>query len=169
MTADYTTPALESLTLLLRHAQVNTDDILATRLLIEPLVASLAAAEASPLQVRHLRAVNQKLVDLHAEYSEEVDDKSAELWFTYDAQFHSMLAESTQNPVLAVLIGLIVGVLWRERWTSYVNLPPRHRISVISGHGAVIDAVEQHKSEVAAQAMRDHINYTKGFIAEKDK
>jgi DNA-binding FadR family transcriptional regulator len=169
ITADYTTPALESLTLLLRHAQVNTDDILETRLLIEPLVASLAAAQAGPLQIRHLVAANQKLIALHATYSDEVDVQSAELWFTHDAQFHALLAQSTQNPVLAVLVQLIVGVLWRERWSTYVNLPPRHRTAVIEGHRQVIEAVERKMPENAAQAMRDHITYTRSFVAEKVK
>lgn len=164
--ADYTAPVLESLTLLLRHSQVNTDDILETRLLLEPLVASLAAVQATTLQVRHLRTANQKLIELHESYSEQVDNKSAEMWFTQDAQFHSMLAQSTLNPVLPVLVQLIVGVLWRERWTTYANLPPAHRVMVTDGHAAVIDAVEKHQPETAAQTMHDHISYTKGFIAK---
>ena len=167
VTADYTTPALESLTRLLRHAQVNTDDIVDTRLLLEPLVASLAAVQAGALQKRHLRATNQQLIALDAACGEVVDDKVAEVWFSHDAQFHALLAQSTQNPVLAILIELIVGVLWRERWTTYPNLPPSHRASVISAHSAVIDAIESHRPEAAAQAMRDHINDTKNFIAKK--
>jgi DNA-binding FadR family transcriptional regulator len=171
--SDFISVAIDTFLLAFHQADVHAEDILATRALMEPQVAAQAALNATVPQVRRLKLLVQKLSELDFESSEEAKVRSSSLWSEYDTQFHELLAESSQNPVLAILTKVIVGILWRHEAHSEQNgvvlLTPERRELAISEHQALAEAVEEHDPEKARLLMVQHLAHTRDHFAGLNK
>ena len=101
VTTNITAPALDALLLAFHRGSARLEDLLNTRMLLEPPIAALAAQHATPLQIRRLQDLTDELAALAT-----TDQPVRAATYSYDlnARFHSLIAEASQNPVLAILI-----------------------------------------------------------------
>ncbi|HEX2910866.1 MAG TPA: FadR/GntR family transcriptional regulator [Chloroflexia bacterium] len=163
--SDLTGVAMDSLLLAFHQADVRAEDILATRALLEPQVAALAAQNATVPQIRRLKSLIQKLEDIDFEGDENAKIKGSQLWSEYDTQFHELLAEASQNPVLAILTKVIVGILWRQEAQTEQEGPLiltlENRTIALEQHRALAVAVEERDPEKARLTMTGHLEHTK--------
>lgn len=155
---DLTTPAAEALLLAFHRAQVRTEDMLSTRLLLEPNIAPLAAVNASPLEIRRLQRYAETMEA--TTFVDGITPAKATLWAITDSRFHVLLAQASQNPVLAVLIEVIVGILWRQRQTVNQHVTEELRAGASRQHTAIAEAVAARDAERARQAMLEHLQST---------
>jgi GntR family transcriptional repressor for pyruvate dehydrogenase complex len=124
------------------------------RRLVEPGIAGFAALRARPSNLLRLEDLLQR----------SNENLTAAESMRLDLEFHSLLAQTAQNPLLATLLAMC------NRWTEDVR---RHshatkkgrRISV-QGHQAILEAVAVHDVAAAEAAMRRHLDDVRTLIAE---
>jgi DNA-binding FadR family transcriptional regulator len=153
-----TAPAIDALLLAFHRSHARVEDLLNTRLMIEPETAALAAQHATPLQIRRLHDLGRAMADL-ADSDQPI--RAASLSYDVNAQFHGLLAQASQNPVLEILIAILVGIIWRQQNTIDLRQPPEHHARTAAQHEAIARAVAAHDSEGARRAMTEHLETTR--------
>jgi GntR family transcriptional repressor for pyruvate dehydrogenase complex len=120
-------------------------DVAELRETIEPQIARLAASRATDANLMALDDVLQHTVEGLAEES------SVKL----DLEFHLLLAQASQNPLLASLNTLT------STWTRSVRVlshATKHAREVsYRGHRAILDAVAERDKDAAGVAMLRHL------------
>ena len=124
------------------------------RSIIEPSVAGLAAHRATRANLLQLRDILDK------SHENLLQAESLRL----DMEFHLLLAQAAQNPLLTALHTMA------SEWTSEVRqhshaTKAARRLSV-RGHQAIFDAVQAHDGLGARQAMEDHLRDVRELIAK---
>ncbi|GAB3600633.1 FadR/GntR family transcriptional regulator [Microbacterium tumbae] len=120
--------------------------------IIEPSIASLAAVRATPANILQLHDV------LDRSHESLLQAESLRL----DLEFHLLLAQAAQNPLLSALQSMT------SEWTSDVRQhshSTRHgrRVSV-EGHRAIFEAVQAHDADAASTAMAAHLADVRALI-----
>jgi len=157
-----TTPAIDALLLAFHRAHVRIEDLLNARLLIEPEVAALAAQHATPLQIRRLHELSQAMADLALS---DQPVRAASLSYDVNAQFHTLLAQTSQNPVMEILISIIVGIIWRQQNTIDLQQPPERHARTAQQHETIAHAVAARDPDGARRAMIEHLESTRQSIS----
>ncbi|HYZ56307.1 MAG TPA: Rid family hydrolase [Streptosporangiaceae bacterium] len=120
-------------------------DIAELRETVEPQIARLAAA----------RATDANLVELGSVLTHTVDGLTAGRSVQLDQEFHLLLAQASQNPLLVSLSSLT------SAWTRPVRIlshsTEQARIVSYRGHRAILDAVAERDKEGAAASMIQHL------------
>jgi GntR family transcriptional repressor for pyruvate dehydrogenase complex len=135
-----------------RQEQRNVSEL---RRLVEPGIAGYAALRAHPSNLLRLE-------DVLRQSNENLTLAES---MRLDLEFHSLLAQTAQNPLLTTLLTM------SSRWTEDVR---RHshatregrRISV-EGHRAILEAVAAHDQAAAEEAMRRHLDDVRTLIARR--
>lgn len=153
-----TAPAIDALALAFHRADARLGDLLDARLLVEPAVAALAAANATPLQIRGLQDLAQEMADL-ANVTPPV--RAATYSYDNNARFHTLLAQASQNPVMEVIIEMLVGIVWRQQNTVDAQQSPERHLQTAEQHMRIVRAVEARDPEAARAAMGDHLEHTR--------
>lgn len=158
-----TASAIDALLLAFHRSHVRLEDLLHTRLLIEPEIAALAAQHATPLQIRHLNDLTQEMAALaHTKHPVRAATYSSDV----NARFHTTLAQASQNPALAILIEMLVGIIWRQQNTVDIRQSPELYITTAAEHAEVVRAVEQRNAAQARAAMAKHLTATHQRLAD---
>ena len=138
------------------------DDLMQTRMLLEPEVAKLAAIEAS----------DNKINDLEVIVSEaEKELLSGGVGIDSSIKFHHKIINSINNDILASLTSLIMELVEK---ITHINLhiPGRAEIS-LEEHKKILQAIQERKPEDAARSMRVHLesvkNNLKAIVSESSK
>lgn len=120
-------------------------DVAELRETIEPQIARLAAH----------RATDANLMELAGVLSHTVEGLTAEGSVQLDLEFHLLLAQASQNPLLSSLITLT------SSWTRPVRIlshsTKNAREVSYRGHRAILDAVSERDKEAAGSAMLRHL------------
>ena len=129
--------------------RTNPAEVMRTRLLIEPVVARLAALSATSEQIAEMRQCLRK-------------SRAATSWRQYenwDNRLHRVIAESTQNTLLLALLDTLNAVrravAWGRLRHNKVKPDPDHHSFV--EHDALVDAIEDRDMDRAAKCMRRHL------------
>lgn len=160
--SNLTGAATNAVLLAFHRSNVCTEDILRTRELLEPEIAALAAQHATQPQIRQLKTLSRALDGSSVDGDEE---QQKALWTSTDARLHVLLAEATQNPVMAVLINVLVGILWMQRRADGYELTSEQRDNAIRQHKAIADAVADRNSAAARAMMTEHLASTYNHLA----
>lgn len=154
VTKNMTAPALDALVLAFHRSHARVEDLLDARMLLEPEVAALAAQHATPLQIRRLDELKQAMADLS-----QLDQPARAATYSYDinAQFHTLIAQASQNPVLEILIETLVGIIWRQQNTIDMQQPAARHAQTAEQHDAIVRAIAARDSEQARRAMTEHL------------
>jgi DNA-binding FadR family transcriptional regulator len=131
-------------------------ELIEARIHVEPQVARICAGNVPPGEIRRLRRL---IDDCEAEGERApIDDLGTFLTMSHD--FHSELARSCGNSILADLTKQLVDVtahpLWQVVNAMHVR-DPANRAGQIAEHRAILDAVERADGELAAAMMHDHL------------
>jgi GntR family transcriptional repressor for pyruvate dehydrogenase complex len=121
-------------------------DLVEARMILEPAIAALAAERATPEQISLL----QNAVNALSPESGAVD-----AWALADTEFHNILAQSSQNVVVPILLNSVIESLQDQR-RSLLALDGRLDITR-DEHQRIVDAIAARRPEAAHTAMRAHI------------
>ncbi len=132
--------------------RVRYHDLVEARLALEPVMARLAAGRRSPAEVVELEKC---LVEMRA-----VDVEDTEPHVALSREFHSMLAEMSGNPVIALLVGSCVDII--PRHVDFNVYPHEMRRKLVGVHcdiaRAVIDGDEALAEQLMAEHMREYLS-----------
>ncbi len=125
-------------------------EVMYARQVLEPQLARAAALHATTESMDQLRENCRKI-------------REAATWRQYetlDNEFHSLVAEATQNtPLIAMydqLNALRRTIVW-GRLRRHNDYPPTNHHS-FDGHEAVFSAIERRDADAARDAMKKHLN-----------
>lgn len=113
---------------------------------IEPEVAGLAAARATPDGIQRLRADHQRMRDSMGD---------VEAAAQADVDFHLTLARMSQNELFVIVLNS-VGTIMVEIRRAKLSLPVTHG-NGIREHNQILSAVAKGDAEGARTAMRRHL------------
>lgn len=132
------------------------NDIYVIRENIEPLVAGLSARNITQPEVEKLR-INLQQMRAVADLPSERSNPS--LMAQLDTEFHAIICESTQNPLLISMYKQISSSLSRYRQNSFAIL--RNQKNALAPHEQILDALAAHDEDLARQYMIEHIAISK--------
>jgi DNA-binding FadR family transcriptional regulator len=122
------------------------------RLLIEPELASLAAINASVMQIEAMRELAGQM-------------RRSRTWNAYeqyDGQLHRLIAEAAGNKLLAAVHEIVNevrrAVVWK--WLDTRPSGPPEDYSSFAEHDDIISAIEKRDRSGAMEAMRRHLRTT---------
>ena len=135
------------LSILLRLSGSTFGAVVDARKALEPTLAHHAAIAASEEQIAALRESVERL--------DAAQGAGGQAFIEENARFHSLVAEASHNPVLqtfwlairAIVDGQEVGVRYEDD----------ARAAVVVAHRRVLEAIEAHDPERAAQEMSRHV------------
>jgi DNA-binding FadR family transcriptional regulator len=127
------------------------------RLIIEPSVAGLAAHRATPANILQLHDVLDK------SHENLLQSESLRL----DVEFHLLLAQAAQNPLLTAL--QTMANVWTSEVRAHSHATKEARRSSVRGHRAIFEAVQAHDGLGARQAMDDHLRDVRELIARETR
>lgn len=134
--------------------------LIEVREILEPEVAALVASRANGAQRDKLR----QAVDRMERAQEHEDD--IEEFLNADFSFHMLLAESTGNPLIPMIISPMVKLM-REQQAYYSSKvrEGRHRSQI--NHKLIMAAIESQDADAARRYMRKHIRQVRTGVEEQ--
>lgn len=124
-------------------------NLLETRLILEPPLARLAALRATSRDIGMLAEV---LEQMHT----TLDPK--EMHAELDIKFHSAVAQCTQNEVLHRFLPIVCESI-REGYYETVTIEGSHQRALVC-HQRIFEAIKNHDPDLAQQATEQHILMT---------
>jgi GntR family transcriptional repressor for pyruvate dehydrogenase complex len=121
-------------------------DLFTARRAIEPEIAAAAA----------MRRTDEQLIALSASVDAMRAAASAAAYLQADSDFHALLASASHNVVFRLMLAPILELLQGVR----LQLSGEPVVTNVSHreHDAILAAVRAQQADVAAEAMRDHID-----------
>ncbi len=137
-------PLNKSLENTIPDSEERLQQLLDTRLIIEPEISRIAAARATATDIQQLQSCQQRLIDF-ATLTEAAQA---------DADFHEKLALTAGNHIFVLLLNSLadLGQEMRIRAMTATSVQKAY-----DGHAAVLTAIETHNGELAFKAMRHHM------------
>lgn len=144
--------AADALALLLERRGIRPGDLFELRTAVELAIVELAVKRMTDDDVVALRRV----LDLEQEApEEEIPDVGHDV--------HAELAGMVDNPVLE-LLALVLIRLTRLHQTAGTGSTPPRRSDVHRAHSAIVRAVADHDSDLAARRMRRHLDALRDWV-----
>jgi GntR family transcriptional regulator, transcriptional repressor for pyruvate dehydrogenase complex len=129
---------------------MDLDEVMQTRLTNEPVIARLAAENITPELLDALRE--------NLEGMKEKEDKTFwEEYRKYDKNFHTILAQASNNRMLAMLSTILSGIHFSVKWWEISADQQTNYEMAIRHHQKIYDAVKNRDEQGAEKAMREHI------------
>jgi DNA-binding GntR family transcriptional regulator len=128
----------------LSHAE--QEEVFELRLAIDSFVVEKLAKSASPADIKQLR---EAIADQRAAGGEQMAALLA------DEQFHLLFPRLLGLERTYGLVSTLRGAMWLLGTNAF--RAPHRSEEVLEEHAAIVDAIEAHDAEGAAQAVRKHI------------
>jgi GntR family transcriptional repressor for pyruvate dehydrogenase complex len=148
-------PVLRSLSLVLALAKTSHKELTEARMLIEPLIARLAALRARKDDIARLEQV---LIQ------EEQDAARSGPFRPTRSQFHRSVADCARNLPLIVLMNALADLTAAEASVLDVAARARHRLQNCHFHRRIFDAIRQRDGEAACTIMAEHVGDIQGRV-----
>jgi len=116
------------------------------RMVLETLCASLAAKSCTDSDIKHFRKINDRV---------RMSKGNLELRAKCDMEFHVAIAESTGNPLLAMILEALAVLMEPLIVNNLKVLGDADEGDLF--HGRIIQAIESGDSECASGIMREHL------------
>jgi GntR family transcriptional repressor for pyruvate dehydrogenase complex len=145
--------AIASLDVLLRRSEGSLLQLVEVRRPLEAEIVALAARRATP----------EALAEAEAAIAAQEAAATLEARIDADLAFHRALAKATGNPVFALLLDALAGLMRASRRTSlgkYGNRIP------VEHHRAILDAVRRRDPAAARAAMDAHLGLNERHLRE---
>lgn len=134
-------------------------NLIQVRLILEPEIAALAAASASPEDIATMRqAVSQMDKAL-------ADNKNVEDFLRGDFSFHLAMAESTGNNLIHLIIAPVVNLMRDVQTYHLLHVDGGKRRSQ-ENHRKIMEAIQNRDPEAARKHMYAHITQVREDIQE---
>lgn len=130
-------------------SRTNPGEVMQARLMVEPELARLAALNATATDIEEMRHCIRKT-------------KSASEWRTYemwDNRLHRSIARAGGNGCMLAVFDMLNSVRRAVTWGRLraYDLTPDHGHHSFTEHDALVNAIEDRDTELAATLMRDHL------------
>lgn len=132
--------------LLKNFTGADLNQIMQVRMILEPGIAGVAAANMTAAGIDELR----KCLDGMRTHIE-----SRERFIEEDMSFHSVMARECGNDILAVLCAILTDLSRSAQWAYRDSVENRKRS--LEYHRAILGGIESGDCAGAEQAMREHI------------
>jgi GntR family transcriptional repressor for pyruvate dehydrogenase complex len=139
---------------------ISVQELLEFRLGLECNAAVLAARKATSEDIVHLNAVMEEMGQMVKEGSMGHEE---------DVRFHMGIAFATKNRVQVHMMKRFYDLLYYGIWKSHMFLyQERPNLEVIlHQHGQILEAIRNHDTQMAYEAMREHIKFVMEFLAAR--
>jgi len=127
----------------------------ACREALEHLAVSEAIEHMEPQDIQNL----YKLIESYRD-----SDDSSEI-FVASQQFDEYIYQMSQNHTLCELLGMLKGIISRDKKYSSANVDRRY--AIYAEHKAIVEAMEAHDKKRAQEAVSRHIRNGQRFIEGK--
>lgn len=129
--------------------QTSPAEIMATRLLLEPEIAALAAGQATQADIDHLHVCIAR-GDAASTYTE---------FESWDSALHRGIATAAHNTLLLRLFDTMNAARDLPVWGSIKRrtATPERRRGYEGSHRAIVDALTERHPELARDRMREHL------------
>ena len=126
------------------------NDLMETRLLLEPEVARLAAIHASEESIQKLEIILDEI---------QKDIEAGGVGAEFSIRFHHQVIHSIENEILASITSLVMELVEN---TTHMNLhiPGRANISLVE-HKKILESIKKGDSTQAYQFMKEHLESVK--------
>jgi GntR family transcriptional repressor for pyruvate dehydrogenase complex len=135
----------QALTLRVRLTPDSALQVIESRTVLEPGVAALAAAHATPVDLARLSATLGRMRTA----------SNAEAFARADLEFHECLADATHNLVLRHMIGVLRTSV--DEWIHKALQVTGSRDAAYAEHVAIFEAIRGRNSTAARSAMEAHL------------
>jgi GntR family transcriptional repressor for pyruvate dehydrogenase complex len=142
-------------TLFFQVMRVDLGSVVEARLVIEPVMAGLAAE-------RHDPELNGQLKENIALHGSALDDRA---WLEVTQAFHAMVCSMSGNPLLNLLARALKDI-YTDRVAGYV-FPEENREHVCETHAEIADAIIGGDAETASRLMHDHMAKLAEFFEQR--
>jgi DNA-binding FadR family transcriptional regulator len=142
-------PTPEPASLSLITARTSPSEVLEARLMVEPLLARMAATRASGAEIEQMQHLLEKSEAAH-------DAKTWELW---DGRLHRAVAEAARNGLLLSIFDAFNSMRTQAKWSELRAgaLTPERHAAYCAHHRAYVEAIASRDPSQAEQVMRRHI------------
>jgi GntR family transcriptional repressor for pyruvate dehydrogenase complex len=150
-------PMSESLASILRIKRVSMNELSEARMILEPNIAKLACDRATPQDVEKLEEnIAGALAVIKSNVSARVKN----------IEFHSLLAESTRNSVLTLMVKTLLDVLQEMSSEIVDDSPENVKIAsqTVRHHKKMLEALKARDPEKVLTLMRKHILKIQGSL-----
>lgn len=136
-------------TLSLITARTSPSEVLETRLMVEPMLARMAATRASEAEIAQMQRLLEK--------SEAARD--AKTWELWDGRLHRAVAEAAHNGLLLSIFDAFNAMRSQAKWAALrqAALTPERHAAYCNHHRAYVEAIAAHNPARAENVMRRHI------------
>lgn len=116
------------------------------RKIIEPSCAKLAAERATEEEIKKLEEIVERMKEIISTHK---------IWVEAELEFHRIIAQSTQNPILQRIVPIIQETIIR----SFQSAPPTnyHHEKAFEEHIKILEAIKNREPELAYEAMQKHM------------
>jgi len=139
-------PSVSPISNALKRRRELVSELLDFRKMLEPPIASRAAAHATPEEVAEMEQILQR---------QEEKLLLGEIAIAEDAEFHYSIALASGNSVVLKVIDILMDLLRDTRERSLQVLDRQEKS--LAGHRRILSAIKRRDAEAAKSAMRRHI------------
>lgn len=132
------------------------DEIIETRLILEPEMAKLAAVRATDEDIAFIRKSLYQM-------EEEIRDGMSGI--NGDTAFHFAIGAAAHNSAMTKILSLIADLLHYTMKASLQAVPDQS--VTLDGHRQILEALEKKDAELAGNLMREHLKISLGRIKNK--
>lgn len=132
------------------------DEIIETRLILEPEMAKLAAVRATDEDIAFIRKSLYQM-------EEEIRDGMSGI--NGDTAFHFAIGAAAHNSAMTKILSLIADLLHYTMKASLQAVPDQS--VTLEGHRQILEALEKKDAELAGNLMREHLKISLGRIKNK--
>jgi DNA-binding FadR family transcriptional regulator len=132
---------------------VNLEQIIESRLAIEPIVARYAAKNISDTGISRLQSTYQLMIDYANDDSKDEFRKS-------DRAFHGILAQECRHPIMSMLSSIMNGLFQSQLYVQKTgNYGP-----ILEQHQEILDGILAKDADASEKAMVNHIVKSLEFL-----
>ncbi len=149
-------PVTRSLTLLLRLGRTSHQELTEARLLLEPPIARLAALRADAQDIECLEDLVRK---------QEQALKGNGNPRRYDLQFHRLVAYSTKNLPLIIVMNSLADLALEA--FAKIDIAQDAKKHVLEFHRQILDAIRRRDGDAAYEIMLSHVRDVQSRLGKR--
>lgn len=148
-------PVTRSLSLMLRLGRTSLEELTEARVLLEPLIARLAAQRADATDIERLDDLLQK---------QEATIKGDGNPRRYDLRFHRLVAECTKNLPLIMVMNSVADLALEA--IAQMEIGRDVNRHVLDFHARITDAIRRGDGDAAHKIMLKHVHDVQSRLAK---
>jgi GntR family transcriptional regulator, transcriptional repressor for pyruvate dehydrogenase complex len=151
---------LELLANFLYFKKLSIHHVTEARKIVEPYAAGVAAASIQNADIERLR----NIIELtRKEYN---SDDYSHYTINNDLEFHCIIANSTKNPLLILIVDFIESLMSDKK--TMITMNKEMLASILKAHERIFDAIVKRDSDRARTEMSSHIIEVEEFMQKAE-